>query len=147
VSVAVGGDVSAPRELPETETLAEYFCADYTEPGESGNKVDVRWAALEHKDNNVTLSAVGMPLLSVNATNYRTEDLQGYKHPFEMPKRNETVLNLDLMQQGVGGDNSWGTWPHEEYLIPCKNYSYRFRLSVRKFAQTDDPFEQARARF
>ena len=39
-----------------------------------------------------------------------------------------TVLNLDWKQQGVGGDNSWGKWPHEAYLIPCAPQSYSFRL-------------------
>ncbi|HVV02022.1 MAG TPA: hypothetical protein VHH88_11710, partial [Verrucomicrobiae bacterium] len=50
------------------------------------------------------------------------------KHPFQMPPRNETVLNLDLAQQGLGGENSWGRWPHDNVLLPCKEYTYRFRL-------------------
>jgi beta-galactosidase len=29
---------------------------------------------------------------------------------------------------GVGGDDSWGALPHEEYRLPAKPYSYRFRL-------------------
>ena len=72
--------------------------------------------------------AVGLPLLSVNALHYTTDDLQSAEHPFQLPKRDIMVLNLDCKQQGVGGDNSWGVWPHEQYLIPCQAQRYSFRL-------------------
>jgi len=106
--------------------VKDQFFVDYTEPGESGNKVDVRWVALGN--GRVGLVAVGQPLLSVNALPHTTNDLQSAEHPFEMPSHDVTVLNLDWMQQGVGGDNSWGAWPHEEFLIPCQEHGYRFCL-------------------
>ncbi|MBI5396595.1 MAG: DUF4981 domain-containing protein [Verrucomicrobia bacterium] len=119
------------------------FFSDYTEPGESGNKVNVRWAALSN--GKVGLLAVGMPLLSVNALHHTTDDLQSAKHAFELPARDITVLNLDLVQQGVGGDNSWGAWPHEEFMIPCREQGYSFRL--RPFAASEDPEKLARVKF
>ena len=122
-------------------TVREQFYADYTEPGESGNKVDVRWAALTN-ERGAGLLAIGAPLLSVNALNYTTDDLQSAKHAFEMPVRDFTVLNLDLNQQGVGGDNSWGAWPHPEFLNACKEYNYVFRLKALK--PGDDPKAIAR---
>ncbi len=103
------------------------FYQDYVEPGESGNKVDVRWVALAN-GKGVGLLAVGRPVLSVNALHYTTDDLQSAEHPFQLPTRDITVLNLDWKQQGVGGDNSWGLWPHEQYLIPCQAQRYSFRL-------------------
>ena len=54
--------------------------------------------------------------------------MQSAEHPFELPQRDFMVLNLDWKQQGVGGDNSWGDWPHEQYLIPCQAQRYSFRL-------------------
>jgi len=71
---------------------------------------------------------VGEPLLSVSALHYGTEDLNAGKHVFELPRRESVTLNLDLKQQGVGGDDSWGAWPHDEFLIPCQQYTYTFRL-------------------
>ena len=50
------------------------------------------------------------------------------QYPFQLPRRDYVTLNLDLAQQGVGGDNSWGAWPHKEFQIPCRTESYRFRL-------------------
>ncbi|MBT8302050.1 MAG: hypothetical protein KJO63_12000, partial [Maribacter sp.] len=39
-------------------------------------------------------------------------------------------LHIDHKMMGVGGDNSWGAKPHEQYrYYPDKDYSYRFKLS------------------
>jgi len=125
-----------------TGKVAEQFFADYTEPGESGNKVDVRWVTLTNR-NGVGLLAAGLPLLSVNALHHATADLEGPKHPYEIPYRDFVTLNLDLMQMGVGGDNSWGATPHEQYRLMPKPYNYRFCL--RPFSPADGgPKELAR---
>jgi beta-galactosidase len=108
-------------------TVASQFYADYTEPGETGNKADARWLALRNS-SGAGLLAVGLPLLSANALHYTTEDLNSAAHAFELPRRDFVTLNLDHKQQGVGGDNSWGMWPHKEFLIPCQACSYSFRL-------------------
>ena len=123
-------------------TVEAQFFPDYTEPGETGNKVDVRWLALRNK-SGVGLLAVGQPLLSANALHYGTEDLNAGEHPFELPHRDTITLNLDLRQQGVGGDDSWGAWPHDEYMIPCQDYTYRFRL--HPLTAGEDPEKVARA--
>lgn len=110
-------------------TVREQFYQHYVEPGESGNKVDVRWVALTRKDGLGLLArATGPSLLSVNALPYKADDLQTAEHPYELPHRDITVLNLDWKQQGVGGDDSWGAWPHDEFLIPCRTQSYEFIL-------------------
>ena len=103
------------------------FYEGYVKPGDSGNKVDVRWAALTNK-KGVGLLVIGEPQLSVNALPYTTDDLQNATHPYQLPDHDFTVLNLDWKSQGLGGDTSWGAWPHEPYLIPCAAQGYRFRL-------------------
>jgi beta-galactosidase len=55
-------------------------------------------------------------------------DLEKAEHPYEIPERNTITVNLDYQQMGVGGDNSWGAPTHSEYLLPAKEYRYRFRL-------------------
>ena len=112
-----------------TATVRDQFCYDYVEPGESGNKVEVRWAALQNEEG-LGLLIVSDPkqYLSLNAMHHTAADLQAAEHPFELPHRDTVVLNLDWKQQGLGGDDSWGAWPHDEYLIPCTPQSYRFWL-------------------
>ncbi len=119
--------------------IDEQYCANYSEPGESGNKVDVRWVALTRPDG-AGLLAVGMPRLSVNALPFTTDDLEGPKHPHEIPHRDFVTLNLDARQMGVGGDDSWGKLPHPEYRIPAVAQRYTFRL--RPFSAQDGPPEQ-----
>lgn len=125
-------------------TVSQQFWAAYTEPGESGNKTGVRWAALKN-EQGVGLLAAGLPLLSLNALHYTTDDLQSAKHSSELPRRAQTVLNLDLRQQGAGGDDSWGAWPHDQFMIPGSPASYRFRL--RPFTSSEDVAKLARQRF
>ena len=69
--------------------------------------------------------------------------MQAVAHPFELPPRDSVVLNLDWKQQGVGGDDSWGAWPHNQYLIEPKPQSYRFIL--RPLAAGEEPGKVARA--
>ncbi|HEU5070349.1 MAG TPA: glycoside hydrolase family 2 TIM barrel-domain containing protein [Verrucomicrobiae bacterium] len=124
-------------------TVEDQFYAGYVKAGETGNKADARWIALSN--GKVGLLAVGEPLLSANALHYGTEDLNAAKHPFQLPHRDYVTLDLDLQQQGVGGDNSWGAWPHKEFLLPCKDYSYRFRL--HPMAANADVAKEARVAF
>ncbi len=121
--------------------VGEQFYQDYSEPGESGNKVDVRWVAIS-RSGGEGLLAVGLPTLSVNASHHTTEDLEHAKHPFQLPKREVTILNLDGQQQGVGGDDSWGAWPHPDFLIPAESRTYKFELVPLRGSQ--DPAARAR---
>ncbi len=124
-------------------TVDGQFFQHYSEPGETGNKVDVRWLALANEAGaGLLVNSTGEWLLSASALHYGTEDLNAGKHAFQLPRRDYTVLNLDLAQMGVGGDDSWGAWPHKEFLIPCKTYSYEFRL--RPLASGDVPEKMAR---
>ncbi len=132
-----------------TGTVRDQFCYDYAEPGESGNKVDVRWAALQNTEGaGLLIIADPEQRLSVNAMHHTTDDLQTAEHPFELPQRESTVVNVDWKQQGLGGDDSWGAWPHAGYLIPCEAQKYRFRLhpitsdsDIDKWARTTCPHE------
>jgi len=100
---------------------------NYVRPQENGNKTDVRWMTLTNKDG-VGLLVVGMPLLSVSAWPYTMEDLERARHINELPRRDTITVNIDYKQMGVGGDDGWGARPHPEYRLPCKPYSYSFRL-------------------
>jgi beta-galactosidase len=112
-----------------SSTVAEEW-VDYSRPQENGNKTDVRWVALTN-DSGIGLLAEGMPLLSVAAHHVRKDDIEGASYSFELPRRPETYLNLDLAQMGVGGIDSWSpnAYPMEPYRIPSdRPYSYKYRL-------------------
>jgi beta-galactosidase len=96
-------------------TVDEQF-VDYSEPQENGNKTDVRWVSLTN-DNGLGLLVVGAPLFGFSAHHYTTEDLENAKHSFELTRRDDITLIIDMEQTGVGGDDSWGARPHDEYTI------------------------------
>jgi beta-galactosidase len=120
--------------------VAEQF-VPYARAQESGNKTDVRFAALTDSLGNGVL-AVGAPRLSVNASPFSTEALEAAKHPYEVVPDGGVHLNLDRAQRGVGGDNSWGRAPLKDYIIDADPQSYRFWL--RALRAGDDPAEIAR---
>ncbi len=107
----------------------------YISPQENGNRTDTRWITFSNKEG-FGLKATGMPLLSWSALPYTQEDLtqqsRGSMHTYDLQKRDFISVNLDDKQMGLGGDNSWGAWPHEQYRIPVKEYSYEFKLSPLK---------------
>lgn len=97
----------------------------YVRPQENGNKTDVRWAAFTN-DKGMGLKFTAITLLNVSAWPYSMEDLANANHPYEIPQRDFITVNVDYKQMGVGGDNSWGAWPHPQYLLPAKEYSSQF---------------------
>ena len=105
----------------------------YFRPQETGNKTDVRWVTLKNKIGK-GFKITGKQPLSVNATNYRTEDLdpgltKKQQHPSDLIPRKEVVLNIDLFQRGMAGLNSWGARPLDQYRFMDKEYKYSYTIS------------------
>ena len=107
----------------------------YIMPQENGNKTDVRWAAVTNA-RGLGLLAVGMPLLEVSAHHYTTDDLTRAQHTFDLLRRDETILNLDHRQCGLGSA-SCGPGPLPQYLIEPKETLFAVRL--RAFSAEDVP--------
>jgi beta-galactosidase len=116
-------------DVYESTVNKQYF-ESYSEPTESGNKVDVRWMALTN-DKGIGLLAVGMPTLSTEALHYRAEDIEGPRHLYEVPRKDAVYWNIDWKQMGLGGDNSWGARQHPEFVIPGgQKCAYMFYLRL-----------------
>ncbi len=95
---------------------------------ENGNKTDVRWVAVTNTDG-LGLLAISDSVFSVNVHNYTDAALLAAKKPgTPLVKDSVTVVNLDLKQMGLGGDDSWSPRVHAPYQIPAQVYSYSFRL-------------------
>ena len=117
--------------------VSEFFFP-YVRPQECGNITDVRWITLKDTKGNGIMFA-GQPTLSVSTQSINTEDLNWSpqtRHACEVRSNTFTTVHVDLVQMGVGGDDSWGAPVHKEYLIPAKEYSYSVR--IKPFIVTDD---------
>ena len=54
-------------------------------------------------------------------------DLKGFAHENDR-ENGKTYVNFDMVQMGVGGINSWGTWPLERYRVHAAPRDWRFIL-------------------
>ena len=102
----------------------------YVVPQENGNRTDVRWMYLHNKTSKDGLLVVADSLLSMSAWPYTEENIQNAKHTNKLKEAGFITLNIDLIQMGVGGNDSWSevAAPLEQYQIKPKNYQYSFYL-------------------
>jgi beta-galactosidase len=110
-------------------TVAEWV-TPYVRPQENGNRCDVRWFRLtDRKGGGLRFDGLpGVPL-SVSAWPYSMDDLAKATHDYELPARDFITVNIDHLQMGVGGDNSWGLPVNEPYRIkPDRVYRWGFVL-------------------
>jgi beta-galactosidase len=105
----------------------------FVRPQEFGNRTDVRWLTLTDATGQ-GIRVEGLQPLSVSALNNRPEDFdpgltKKQQHPKDVFKRSNVTLAVDLVQRGVGGDNSWGALPHQPFRLLDKTYKYGFVIS------------------
>jgi len=108
------------------------FIEPYAVPQENGNRTDVRWMTLTGKSGG--LMVVADSLLSCSAWPYTEANLDAAKHTNDLKRAAGITLNIDLIQMGVGGNDSWSevAAPLDQYRIPAGNYRYRFYLAPVK---------------
>ena len=67
--------------------------------------------------------------LSLSAWPWTMDDLAKATHATDLKPREHITVNLDHIQMGVGGDNSWGLPVNQPYLIPARGTrSWSFAL-------------------
>jgi beta-galactosidase len=76
------------------------------------------------------LLIVADSLLSMSAWPYSKENIARAKHTNELKEAGYITVNIDLLQMGVGGNDSWSevAAPMEQYQIKAGDYQYSFYL-------------------
>jgi beta-galactosidase len=106
------------------------FVANYIRPQENGYKTDTRWVQFyDHQKTGIKIT--GLQPICFSALPYTTEDLdpgvtKKQQHPSDLNERKFMSVHVDLNQRGVGGDNSWGAYPHAAYLLTKTKYTYSY---------------------
>ncbi|PKP35541.1 MAG: beta-galactosidase [Bacteroidetes bacterium HGW-Bacteroidetes-17] len=113
-----------------SNVIEQYF--PYVRPQENGYKTDVRSLKIVN-DRGYGLEFIGEPTLGFSALHYSIDDLdqltkENYKHLNDLNPREEIYLNIDYKQMGVGGDDSWGARPHDQYQLFAAPYNFKFRI-------------------
>ncbi|HEY6505338.1 MAG TPA: glycoside hydrolase family 2 TIM barrel-domain containing protein [Chitinophagaceae bacterium] len=106
------------------------FMEPYVVPQENGNRTDVRWMYLSDPKTKDGLLIVADSLLSMSAWPYTEENIQSAKHTNKLKDAGYITLNIDLVQMGVGGNDSWSdvAAPLEQYQIKAQSYQYSFYI-------------------
>jgi len=109
------------------KSVADNF-TPYIEPQETGNYTETDWVNLYNADNNgLLISGDGFEF---SALRYTPFELQSKSHYWQLKQDPNVIVHINAIQMGVGGDNSWGATPHDEFRVfPDKNYSLSFTLS------------------
>jgi len=107
------------------------FIEPYVMPQENANRTEVRWMAFTTPKKNSGLVVVkDNKVLSMSAWPYTQQNLDEAKHTFDLLNPGFLTVNIDLIQMGVGGNDSWSpvAAPLEQYQIPSADYNYSFYL-------------------
>jgi len=106
------------------------FMEPYVVPQENGNRTDVRWMYLSGTNTKQGLMVVADSLLSMSAWPYTEQNIQTARHTNKLEEAGYITLNIDLIQMGVGGNDSWsdGAAPLEQYQVKAQPYRYSFYL-------------------
>ena len=134
-----------------TQSVNEQYHYGYVRTQESGTKTELRYFRLLDSDGaGLEISADGR--FSASALPFSMRDLDCLENgtPDRANKTNTqngeprhsltlkakahendrangtTYINVDLRQMGVGGINSWGTLPLDQYLMPAAEREFRF---------------------
>ncbi len=112
------------------------FMEPYVVPQENGNRTDTRWMHLSNSKTGKGLLVMADSLLSMSAWPYTNQVIQSARHTYKLRDAGYINLNIDLVQMGVGGNDSWSdvAAPIEQYQIKAAPAAYRFYLVPLKAA-------------
>ncbi|WP_302884544.1 glycoside hydrolase family 2 TIM barrel-domain containing protein [Wenyingzhuangia gilva] len=107
------------------------FTEPYVMPQENGNRTEVRWMSCSDTKQDNGFLVVGLQPLSMSVWPYTQENLNEAKHTYDLVDAGYLILNIDLIQMGIGGNDSWSPVgaPMEKYQISSKDYKYSFYLT------------------
>ena len=99
---------------------------NYSEPGEQGYRSGCRYVEFVNAaGKKIRVTALNAPF-GFNAWPYSQESLEKAKHQWNLSDEGEITVNIDAIQMGVGGDNSWGNRPHGEFMPGKGKYELQF---------------------
>ncbi|HEU0125540.1 MAG TPA: beta-galactosidase small subunit, partial [Flavobacterium sp.] len=119
-----------------SDKVINQYTKNYIRPQEGGYKTDVRWLELQNA-NGKGVKIEGLQPLGFSALNISTEALdpgktKAQRHPsdLDLDSKEAVYLHLDYKQRGLGGDDSWGRLPHDQYRLLDKQYHYSYIISL-----------------
>jgi len=108
------------------ETTVDNMFVPYLRTQDCGNRSDVRWFSVSNH-NGIGMMVVASHLMDFSALHYTPIDLEKANHPYELTRRKETILTVDMQHCGLGG-GSCGPGPMEKYLLKAEKATFSFSI-------------------
>lgn len=107
----------------------EDFVEPYLMPQETGNRSSVRYFTVRNSDKfGLKFSAIGKAF-EFSVLPNSTSEYDFARHQSELPKSYATWIKILSSQMGVGGDDSWGSPVHDQFLLDSsKSYVLNFLI-------------------
>lgn len=131
-----------------TQAVADQYHYGYVRTQESGTHTGLRWLKVLDEsgtglcitsDGEFSGSALPFSLEELDCTTLgcatersRNREYGASTHSLELQPDGLTHVHFDLVQSGVGGINSWGTEPLEQYRIRPQEMEFRFVITPLK---------------
>ena len=118
------------------QDVDDQFWPFYARPQECGAHCDLRWWRVTDKAGR-GFEVVSDVLFQANALPYPMEQLDIHsdnyrKYSQRLEKDDNTYVNIDKAQMGLGCVTSWRSLPRLEYLVPYDNHEFKFVLRPLK---------------
>ncbi|MDR1191919.1 MAG: DUF4981 domain-containing protein [Verrucomicrobiales bacterium] len=120
-------DRQAGAEVGLYEAAVDDLHVPYVMPQENGNRGGVRW--FELGDGQRTVKFTAAKPLSFSASHYTAEDLYAARHTYDLRRRAATVLNIDVIQRGLG-TLSCGPDALARYRLDQRQWRFVYTVSV-----------------
>lgn len=112
------------------QTTADDMFVPYIRPQDCGNRSDVRWLTITNRTGTGIL-VTAKDHMDFSAMHYTPLDLDVANHPYELNKRKETILTIDVAHNGLGG-GSCGPPTMERYVLKAEKTAFKY--SIRPYA-------------
>ena len=114
------------------QTADEQFYP-YIRPQETGTKGDIRWwNQIDTEGRGIKVTAdkpFYASALHYDIATLDEGDEKHQRHPSQLSKSQFTLLTLDAEHCGVGGIDSWGARPLEQYRLPAIDRTCTFTIT------------------
>ncbi|MBD0404603.1 glycoside hydrolase family 2 TIM barrel-domain containing protein [Flammeovirga sp. EKP202] len=108
------------------------FAQDYALPQAYANRTATRNFVLTNKENSGVKFSSAQPF-EFSVYPYSDQNIEEAKHTIDLKKSDNLTVNIDHIQMGVGGNNSWNEVgrPSVEYRVPSQPYHFQFYISPK----------------
>lgn len=102
----------------------------YIVPQENGNRTDIYWWKMQQPNSQHSITIAGAQPLSMSVWPWSQQNLDQALHTYDLKEQGFWTLNIDLIQSGVGGTDSWTALgaPLPKYRVHPGQYEYKFSL-------------------